>query len=895
MTEAATAPAPEQRVEVVSGDGRRGTIVASDIPALEKSGGRVLTPADLAEERTSAAYEKQSTLQKVATVASMAGPVGYPLHAYLRTHGAELPPTLGAYQEGVGTGFTGGLSELGLKEATRAVGGDAVAKAYVQGVDDLKAAHPTAYGAGVVAGIGGSIAAGNAGAAGKIASPIGAGASLVGNVVERGAARAVAGLAERGVAGKALAAAARLGARGAAEGAIYGAATETTDQLIHDHDLAAEKIYGAAGTGALGGLVGGAALGGVGSLVGSAGSGIARVIGRKGAEAEAEASAKAAGEGGADAAAEAPTAGVADQAIESSVSGVENNYVRQMANRSAFRSISVGGLSPTKWVKKAQKFLPNGADDVGETLLRRGILNADDPVLQTALSGTPERLLPKIEAESTAVGKRLGEIADASGAQVPAKVIQGAIDSVVAPLEKKAGFGGIAGSVREYGTDLLDKLGIKPPPLPADIGTYPPTIQKAILEKLTENTPKTVSVQSLLEQRKALDDLIWREGQPLTASPRIEELRSLRGKIEDVITEALDAASDKAPGELKAEYKGLKRDYFALQVAQNVAQDSVSRAAKNSHLGLTDKMVGTAVGVTSHAIGIPGIVAGPAAAYASKIVRERGQAAAAVLLSRMADAGIVTRAQQSVDAAVARASKGMLVTPKAATPAAVRDLIPRAQRIVQDVRAAQTNPQAYIDRVTKQAEPLASTTPGVANSYTATLTRAAAFMASKIPETPPTDPLDPHAPPMLTHDQADKIVTYGTYVNQPMRFLDDLSKGVFSFEGAEVLQTLMPKTFAELQASTAQGLAELRAQGKQIPYWQTEKLGLLLDFPATPAQRPDHIAFLQSQIAAAQAPPTPNQAIGGSGGAKPPRRPMPTRSTTSNVLDRLAESGPGRT
>jgi hypothetical protein len=57
----------------------------------------------------------------------------------------------------------------------------------------------------------------------------------------------------------------------------------------------------------------------------------------------------------------------------------------------------------------------------------------------------------------------------------------------------------------------------------------------------------------------------------------------------------------------------------------------------------------------------------------------------------------------------------------------------------------------------------------------------------------------------------------------------------------------------------------LLARGVRVPIRQRERLGLLMDFPAVPSQRPGHIAFLQQNVVgseqASKAPTGPNKPI----------------------------------
>ncbi len=161
------------------------------------------------------------------------------------------------------------------------------------------------------------------------------------------------------------------------------------------------------------------------------------------------------------------------------------------------------------------------------------------------------------------------------------------------------------------------------------------------------------------------------------------------------------------------------------------------------------------------------------------------------------------------------------------------------------------------------------------------MTSAYALLASKIPTHADPDPFDPHPAARLSDVQAATIVRYGSYVERPMRFFEEAEHGKITHEGVEVVKLLMPGMFAELQQRTVEGLADMMARGQKPPHAQRERLGLLLDIPAVPSQRPEHMRLLQSNLVAS------NQAAkSGPQGATAPPRPIASKPQPS-TLDRL--------
>lgn len=865
-----------ERVAILDPYGKFATVDASELDKVEKWGGRVLTKQENEARQVEEEYAQKPLAEKVVSLASLAGPVPYVARAAYKAATGQneeiapsLPPGLQAYVHGVSEGMTGGLAEGGLRQAIDLVGGKQAGDAYARTTQVSAEAHPYLEGAGALAGLAGSAVAGGAlGRAGALVPSTGIG--MVGNVVERGAARALAGVAERGVLGRAAAAGGALAARGAAEGALYGAASTIGDAMLNDHELAAEKLFAAAGTGALGGALAGGALGAGGSLAKSAASAVATGASNRLAKVLApvqEAAAKAEGaavkaeEGLTEAAAKAREP--AKDLLEKVRGMASDEGVRDLAYDRAWRA--AGGRKA--FAAEANKYLPNGTKDVGEALLRHGVIDKEAGWIDAALKGTPQAIAERVEAPLASVGTRLGEIAENSGARVPAQKIFDATYDVAAKLEGKAGFEHVGAEVRNYGKSLERVLGITGP---AD----------------------TVKVQDLLEQRKYLDELVYQEAKTLDPKGRVAALREVRGKLEGVITDALDSASGKVAGELKNEYQALKHDYQALRIAQKAAQDSVDRGAANRTFSLTDKIVGSAAGGAGSIIGGPvgGLIAGPGAGFISKLVRERGDAAAAVLLHRAADMGSVQKLLAKVDEQIGRSATGLLSAPKSRPlpEVAAGPVIPRAQAVMQRVAEAKADPEGFASRVTRQTEGLSQTAPQLASAYTQTALKAAEFLASKLPATARPDPLDPNKRPRISEQDAAKVVKYADYADRPMKFFEEVEHGKVTREGVETAKALTPKTYADLQARTAQALADLQARGVTPPYQQRERLGILLDFPAVASQRPDHLVFLQGNVAST--PPTDTMP------AKPstlPKRPSQMKPQQS-VLDRLEGKGTTR-
>ncbi len=889
--------APNGEVKAYDRLGNKVTVPKEKVGELYGMGGRVAQKQEVTAQRLHDEYEAQSTGKKLAGMATVVLPFSAQ-NALSATGIAPIPSSVEAFNSGVSSAATLGLDEVATKAALDATAGKAAGNAYGRHLLDAREANPTEHMVGQ--GVGFAAMAAGGGALGTIGKAIpGAGVSALGGIAEQGAARALGGVAARGALGRALSTGGQFAARGAVEGALYSGANQITEDQLGDKEIVADKVFAAMGTGALYGGVGGFALGAGGSLAASGARGLAgagskaitRALSRgEGAAADGIASAEAKIAGAADdavagikrAGIEGETAArkaVADTAADASASakGIaevtgtvpaqeqgairswfdkvsSKSYQKDAAYEQAWKAAGAGqGLQSTSFAKSAERYLPNGVKDVGEVMMRKGIINAEDGLANAMRHGTPEAMVPKFEAARAVVGARIGEITAASPARIAGHDIGAAVDEIASHYEASAATQPIGRSLRGYADNLYKSLGLE---------------RQADGTLLYLRPGQGVPVQDLLRERKALDHMVF-ENAALDPGVTTQVKRELRGKLEGLIMDGLDEAGGKLPGAVKAEYKALKHDYTALSIGLDAAEDSAARMSKAATFGLTDTLRGG--GSILKTVG-------------SKIVRERGNAAAAVLMSRMADMGTLTKALASVDEQVGKAAKGLISAPKRGPLPEAASNVPlrtRAATVLDRAAAAQANPEALAGTIANHTEAFTVNTPNLATNLGTRMTSAYAMLAAKIPTHADPDPFDPHPAARLSDSQAATVVRYGSYIERPMRFFEEAEHGKLTYEGVEVAKTLMPGMFAELQQRTIEGLADMMARGQRPPHAQRERLGILLDIPATPSQRPDHMLLLQQNLVASNQAAKP-----GPQGATAPKRPIATKSQPS-TLDRL--------
>lgn len=895
----ATDPQTEQAtVKAYDRRGNRITIAEHDVPELLELGGRVATPEELQAHESEAAkraaherYDALPTWRKVAgytplghlaSAASAATAPDASLGSVVEAMAGsgDAPPTLAALGRGVRRGATAGLFDAGQRKVVEALGDEGAGERFAAERRGEQAAAPLAHGVGEVAGlVGGALLSGGASVGARAALPA-AGMSRLGAAAEGLVGRKLlGGVASKGALGRATATAAGLGVRGAVEGMAYAGVSTLADTVTHDTPITGEKIYAAIGHAAIlgGGL--GSALGFGGSLAASgARSVLGRLVSRAAGPVDdvAEAAVGASTAEGAPrllpggrppSPARGPAPSPSGGPAGPRPAGTPASAARELAQEQAWRAVAAGfGLQSTKYAKQAAKYFANGTRDLGEVMLRHGIIDMGDAAatpLQAAIaaakSGRVTEMLPKLEAALSNVGRQIGELTERSGARIDGSKVFQAIDEVAKKYEISAATRPAGRALRNFGDDLVDSLQVKQP-------------------------GSSASVQDLLRERKAIDRITFRDAPTLDPKVALEARRDLRAKLESVITDALDEASGKVPGELRAQYKHLKRDYHALRILNEAAEDSAARVAKGAGFGLTDKMLGATGATIGAGIGGPvgAVVAGPATAFASRIVRQRGNAAAAAFLTRVADRGALDGLVRSQNRRIARAAAGVLREtppasvvlsrpvvmggerrhdPKVGRAAAMRTKA-RAQAVASSVAELQADPRRLLRELEEAAAIVGpSAGPRAADAYTLSTMRALQFIAGFVPQRERRDPLDPRSVPPLTYDEADRLLRAAKYATKPETIWDDLEGAIVRPEAVAAAKTFLPDSFAEFQAQLLNHVEAHMRRGRRLSHAQRLRVDRLLGFGAA---RPEKIALLQANFA--EAPPEGAAPAPGGGG-----------------------------
>lgn len=543
-------------------------------------------------------------------------------------------------------------------------------------------------------------------------------------------------------------------------------------------------------------------------------------------------------------------------------------------------------LSPLKKYTLEAEKRAGGAAAVGRTLLEEGVIAKEGEGILSAARDV-EDLLPRIQAARQDIGEQIGQVVKNSRASVSARGVFEPINALIDAERGKAGFEGVVNGMIDYRNSLARALNL------LDEKTGKPFAD--VLER-------KISIQDFIRQRQALDELVYVEQKALDPKLRVQRLRDIRGAMHDVELGAIDDAAKQMGGAGAEELKALNKKYQHLRIAENAASDTQARMVTNRNLSLSDYGAALASASSGH------LLAAPVTAIAHKMLREHGNAVAAVALDRLASHGMIRKVSEQVGTATEAAVAGLVrkETPNAATALAKapdRRLSVRSFRGPEE-REPETPRARYTERVAEVSKQVAAQrirgdqvsaqlglgvhAPKTTEAMARTAQIATAFLASKVPKAERPGPtLTPLAQkPAISDIEMSKFLRYAKAVDDPMSVLDDMHKGHISPESVEALRAVYPKLYDDIRHKVADAVVD---RGTQLPYAKRVELGILFGLPTDPTMTPE----FQRAVQATYGAPAPDHE---SGAAKPmpSGRAIEIAETTASAGDALEQGTKGK-
>lgn len=747
-----------------------------------------------------------------------------------------------------------GLSNL----AIAGIGG----KAAREHVRNIEAANPTATtvggAVGAIAPIALSGGLGAAGEAAEAAEGVGAlaegaeavkGASTLGTVARAAGKAAVApselvsglggaveGAVHKGIAslvgGEATSLAGKIGmkgaemaARGAVEGALFGGGQELGEEALGDPGLNGGKLWAAMGHGALLGAGLGGGLAATGEL------------GR-------------------------------------AVLGEVAPRLKSLADEQIVRALNPNKASVREMVRLGEEEgIHGGVEAVADRIRTDVGIKAGESMQDIA---------PRIDAAYEKAGAKVGDVleaADAAGHEGPSVkgIYEGIKDRILPRYETLPSLsGGVRSKVQGIIEDVNKIVGIPTEEAAAAAGVD----RAAMLDQAK------LSFQQAHEIRARIDDAInW------TKNPRTgkydevgEALKSVRRSFEDEIENAAGKATKEMGGTVLEEYKDAKQAYRELSVAKKMVDNARLQIA-NRAISPSDYGTGLAVMAVSLAHGnLPGMAMGLASTVGHKLLRERGNATAAVVLDKLSALGGIQRAVSALDREIDRGVVRAAGNSERA--------LPRLKQAAAGLPESYEAKRAAIIRAASQAEehgadieraiaPVAEHAPLTARSFQSAALRATVYLAKALPQHPVGQSMAPRLDEQYEPSDAEKseLVRKFDAINDPPSVLAHIDDGTITPDEVEALeQGAPPGLLPEMREKLKE---ELQGLKHDIPYDRKLAIETFMGEPFDYTMTPEMVRTYQASFAQSgtPAPPSGKGGRGGKRGASAPKRELKISKT----------------
>lgn len=699
-----------------------------------------------------------------------AGNIGYGKRAAQR---AEVFPTAH------GAGFVGGL-------AVGALAGGGEARLAGGGVE-LAAAAEAAEAATLASRLG-SLARGTLA---TYTAPTRA-VTALGGAAERAAGRLI-GTEAKSLAGQVVQRAVALGARGAAEGSVYGASSAASEAALGDKELTAEALWAAAGNGALlGGLIGGAA-GGAGPVV------------LRGAQKAAP-------------------------------------VLRQWGETQSLRGLT--GAAGADVARLEKSFGPERAGRIVRTLEEMEGAQA------VGVTDWLPKVLRKAEAEQKEIGARLGATRKAMDAIENAKPLARATAARIVTKTDEL-IGSLRSGLNKDTIKYAEKLEARLEPIRdrlvkdeaisfADMYELQVGLGKATKFKGRLANPIAAELEKFRGIIKGEVDTAMEAASPQLGEKATEAYRRDNMRYAD-LAEALKIARNRVGVKGGSNVLGLP-DYQAAAAGAaalgpaGLAGAAVTRALRTSQVTRLAGQAARGLADRVEQIGNLGRTADRVAlniASASKSALQ-GPYRARVTAPRRSAEGV---RRFGIDAEQLRSVP-------------TRVLLEYQQRS-KATDAWKANPIAQAEATVRRVQNLTGLAPRTAQAMTRTAVTAGTFLASKTPQ--PSVPSMAGAPLAISDADRQKFLRYAKIVADPLAVLDEVKAGRVSAEAVEVVQKVYPRLYERMRVEMTGAMADLQARGVTVPYQQRLQVSKLFGVAVDPTERPAFVAGMQAMHGAAQA------------------------------------------
>lgn len=633
------------------------------------------------------------------------------------------------------------------------------------------------------------------------------------------------------LAGQILTGSVKAAASGSTEMALFEVGNQISEDTLGDHDLNAQKLYGAFGHGALMGAIFGAGMGSAAAAASEAGSALLRKI--------------------------APN-------------------VSKLAGEQAIRAIS-GGLNSGKGIQRQYiKMLgEDGVEKLGQYVLRSGILDGA-PNLETIA----DRIASKKEAVGNTLTDLIAGVSDAesklnpSVQQIKERILKG--EDIVDMLKYEHQYPGAIGLteaiIDSAGNPVLNKEGL---PIVRNVDSSLSRLFSTI-EGLADENGK-VSLGKLrdlsIEVRKSVRNWMPTDAHG-AASQRV--LKSIRGSLEDAIEESGEKIANSQGRTIAKEYAAAKKEYSYLRFIEKQNESALAARRANQHFSLTSKMVGGAALVSSH-----NPLAAGAAMIGHKVLREHGDAISALMLDKLSQTAFIQRTAAKIDRETKSAVDGIFSRAEGKAKARTRvrhftgagqgesptEARDSSEKRMHEIRDLAVHPKVNGDHIGIALGGQTTQMPKTSGSLASTINVATNYLLSQLPAGA-VDHSDLMYPTgnRVSDAELSEFKQKAKGATDVKGTLKDIGNGKATQPQIEAFKTVTPKVYDQLKGSIIQKMASMSTEERsKVPYQTKLEMTVVFGIPTDWSQTPNAIKELQSndiQITQSDGRPTTQQKPG---------------------------------
>lgn len=727
--------------------------------------------------------------------------------------------------EGLARGLTAGLSDPLAVGAARVFGGTGAAEGVRKHLAAEKEVNP---GIAIGSEVTGAVLPMFFGDEAGIAGVLGSIPRGVDAAGELGslAARKLVGAGAEGILGKAAQKAVAGAARGIVEGGLWGAGQEVSDATLENRGLVAENVLAAAGHGAL-------LAGALGGALGAA-SPVAEHVWGKVRE-------------GADGLLDK----MADEQYVRALSTNKKSLIEQMTDR-------FGAGSQEEATSR-----------IANRLRSEKIVEAGDDI---------EKIAAKAAKAETSAVEGLSEQVDKLGSSgVKLGDALDVLEARAKDFERQLGHAPAAAAIRDTAKSLED--------------IYRPMAETIGVPLRDAEIP----IRILLEQRRGLEKTINWQTDSVVAAGRKAAGRTLEDSIMQAGEDAAAKAGDKS---WVAEYKAAKQRYAETRFINDIAQDSIAAKLRNRMVSPSDygasllggnvgSMLGMGHGAVSGVAG--GGLLGMASGALHHVVRERGNATAAVLLDKLGTFSGLSEMHVGAMSRLDGAIKGALThTTRTAMSGKTDFSAGRFEKEAKRVSALASAPAAIDRHLESQTAALGSHAPDVASEVRIKATSAVKYLTSKLPASysTPASPLTPQVKGPVSASERNEFLRAVDTVEDP----EDAVRRVLRGHGGVVEVDALKANFPEYYAETQKRVIDMcSSRTRAIPYQTAVRLGTLFDAPTDLSLTPDSQQVQQQMYAGAKQGGAPQGTGKGPHGST--TKPLKTTAMMASMFSDKTEEG----